>query len=39
VAGVAVLAVVVTGWTPGSIGVLAGAVTALAAMLRGSARV
>jgi hypothetical protein len=28
--------VAVTGWTPGSIGVLAGAVMALAAMARGS---
>jgi len=34
-AGAGALAVVVTGWTPGSIGVLAGAVTALAAVLRG----
>jgi len=32
VAGAAALAVIVTGWTPGSIGVLAGAVTALAAL-------
>jgi hypothetical protein len=36
VSGVAALAVAVTGWTPGSIGVLAGAVTALAAILKGS---
>jgi hypothetical protein len=34
-AGAAALAIAVTGWTPGSIGVLAGAATALAAMVRG----
>lgn len=32
VAGIAALAIAVAGWTPGSIGVLAGAVTALVAM-------
>jgi len=35
--GVAAFAVAVTGWTPGSLGVLAGAVTALAALIRGFA--
>lgn len=38
IAGAAVLAVAITGWTPGSIGVLAGAVTALTAMVRGAVR-